>query len=65
MHFSPQWGRLLPVLRRGSDVDDSLFVVAPIVCGVLCLILVLLFGTLFPSSFAIILIGKRELVALL
>ena len=32
---------------------------------VLCLVLVLLFYTLYPSSFAIILMGKRELVALL
>ena len=28
--------------------------------GVLCLALVLLFSTLYPSSFAIILMGKRE-----
>ena len=33
--------------------------------GVLFLILVLLFSTLCPSSFAIILAGKRELVPLL
>ena len=33
--------------------------------GGLCLILVLLFSTLYPSSFAIIFWGKRELVALL
>ena len=33
--------------------------------GVLCLVLVLLFNTLCPSSFAIILLGKRELVAFL
>ena len=32
--------------------------------GVLCLVLVLLFSTLYPSSFTIILMGKRELVAL-
>ena len=34
-------------------------------CGVLCLILVLLFSTLCPSSFAIVLMDNRELVALL
>ena len=33
--------------------------------GVLCLVLVLLFSTLCPSSFAITLMGKRELAALL
>ena len=37
----------------------------PLFVGVVCLVIVLLFGTLCPSSFAIILIGKRELVALL
>ena len=37
----------------------------PFLVGVLCLILVLLFSTLRPSSFAMILMGKRELVALL
>ena len=33
--------------------------------GVLCLVVVLVFSTLCPSSFAIILVGKRDLVALL
>ena len=33
--------------------------------GVLCLVLVLLFSTLCPSSFAIISVEKRELIALL
>ena len=37
----------------------------PLFVGVLCLVLVMLFSTLCPSSFAIILMGKRELVALL
>ena len=46
-------------------VVDSLLIVAPIVCGVLCLELVLLLGTLCPSTFAIILTRKRKLVALL
>ena len=36
----------------------------PLFVVVLCLVLVLLFSTLSPSSFAIILMGKRELVAL-
>ena len=42
-----------------------LFIVAPIVFGILHLVLVLLFSTLCLSSFASILMGKRELVALL
>ena len=37
----------------------------PLFVGVLCLVLVLLFRTLCPSSFAIILMGKIELVPLL
>ena len=37
----------------------------PLFVEVVCLVVVLLFSTLCPSSFAIILIGKRELVALL
>ena len=44
---------------------DLVFIVSLIVYGVLCLALFLLFSTLCPSSFAIILTGKRELVALL
>ena len=39
--------------------------VAPIVCGVLCLVLVFLIRTLCPSSVAIALMGKRGLVVLL
>ena len=39
--------------------------IAANVCGVLCLVLVLLFSTLFHSSVAITLKGKREQVALL
>ena len=42
-------------------VVDSLFIAA----GALCLVLVLLFTGLCPSSFAIILIGKNKLVPLL
>ena len=37
----------------------------PLFVGVLCLVFYVLFSTLCPSSFAIILMGKRELVALL
>ena len=37
----------------------------PLFVGVLCLVLVLLFSTLCPSSVAITLMGKRESVALL
>ena len=37
----------------------------PLFVGVLCLVLVLLFNTLCPSSLAIIFMGKRELVVLL
>ena len=37
----------------------------PLFVGVLFSVLVLLISTLCPSSFAIILMGKRELVALL
>ena len=54
-------------LFREADLYGSgSVVVAPIVNGGgLCLVLVLLFSTLFPSSFAIILMRKKELVALL
>ena len=37
----------------------------PLFVGVLCLVFVLLYSTLCPSSFAIILMRKRELIALL
>ena len=57
------------VAGGGSLVVDSLFIFAPFVCGGSVFVLVLLFSTQCPSSFAIILInflmGKRELVALL
>ena len=39
--------------------------VLPLFVGVMCLVLVLLFSTLCPSDFAIILMWKRDLVALL
>ena len=54
------------VLASLQTVVDSVFIVAYLIGGgVLCLVLVLLFTTLFLSSFVIIIIGKRELVALL
>ena len=37
----------------------------PLFVGAMCLVLVLLFSTLLPSSLPIILIAKKELVALL
>ena len=37
----------------------------PLFVGVLCLVIVMVFGSLSPSSFAITLMGKGELVALL
>ena len=58
------WLRLLSVLGGCSVVVGLLFIVTPIVgvcnCSMFCC-------TLFyvPSSFAIVLMGKRELVALL
>ena len=52
-------------LCSGLVVVDLLFIVAPIVSVVLCLALVLLCCTLCLSSFATILMGKRELVAIL
>ena len=60
----PQWLGLLSVLRRGSVVVDFLFIVTPIVgvCGCSMYYCVLLY---VHSSIAIILMGKRGLVALL
>ena len=67
MHLSPQWLRLLSVLLLvggGSVVVDLLFIVTPIVgvCNYSKFCCTLLY---VPSSFAIILMGKRELIALL
>ena len=68
MHLSPpppRWLRLLFVLRRGggSVVVDFLFIVTLIVgvcnCSMFCCTLLYV-----NSSIAIILMGKRELVAL-
>ena len=64
MHLSPRWLRLLSVLRHGSVVVDFLFIVTPIVglcnCSMFCCTLLYV-----HSSIAIILMGKRELIALL
>ena len=61
-HFSARKEReyFLSSIISTCTADGSL-----IVCGGLCLVLVLLFSNLCPSNFTIILIGKRELVALL
>ena len=53
IHLSPWWLRL------------AVFLLLLINCIVLFLVLVLLFSTLCPFSFAIILMGKGELIALL
>ena len=55
---------------KGLHVNIDSFRVSPRFCGFIvnccthCLVLVLLFSTLCLSSFAIILMGKRELIAL-
>ena len=43
-----------------SAVVDSLYIVAPIVCGVLCSVLVLLFSTLCPFYFCNHLTGNER-----
>ena len=67
MHLSPpppRWLRLLSVLKRWFCCCDFLFIVTPIVgfcnCSVFCCTLLYV-----HSSIAIILMGKRELIALL
>ena len=64
MHLSPWWLRLLSVLRRWFCFVDLLFIVTPIVgvcnCCMFCCTLLYV-----HSSIAIILMGKREQVALL
>ena len=62
MHLSPRWLRLLSVLRRWLVVVDLLFIVTPIVGVCIYVLFTLLY---VHSSIAIILMGKRELVALL
>ena len=69
MHLSlgrpdPQWLRLLSILGGGSVTVDSLFIVASIV-GFLCWSLFCYAVLCVHSRFAIILMGKRELIALL
>ena len=64
MQLSPQWLRLLSVLSGYSVFVDSLLIVAPIVaffCYSRCCSALLY----VHSSFAINLMGKKELVALL
>ena len=64
MHLSPRWLRLLSILRRWFCVVDVLFIVTPIVgvcnCSMFCCTLLYV-----HSSIVIILMGRRELVALL
>ena len=64
MHLSPRWLRLLFVLRLWLFDVDFLFIVTPIVgvcnCSMFCCTLLYV-----HSSIAIILMGRRELVALL
>ena len=65
MHLSPQWLRLLSVLRRScSVVADSSLIVTLIMgfCNCSMFWRALLY---VHSSFAIIMMGKRGLVALL
>ena len=55
-----------PFCGEGSVVvNHCLLLLLPLFLGVLCLVLVLLFNTLCLSSFAIILMRKRELIVLL
>ena len=64
MYLSPRWLRLLSVLSVHTVVVDFLFIVTPIVgvcnCSMFCCTLLYV-----HSSIAIILMGKRELVAFL
>ena len=62
--MTQKWLRLLSVIRRRFAVVESLLIVAPLLWFCVCS----MFNcTLFcvPFSFAIILMGKRNLVALL
>ena len=63
MDLSPRWLRLLSK-GSGSVFVDSLFIVTPIVGVYVCS---MFYCTLLyvPSSFAIIMMGKRELAAIL
>ena len=66
MHLSPPFS----LADIGSKAMALLLLIyclllLPLFVGVLCLVLDFLFSTLCPSSFAFILMGKRELVALL
>ena len=57
--------RLLSVQSGGSVVVDLLLYVPPIVCGGSVFVFVLAYVAMCPSSFAIVLTRKRELVVLL
>ena len=63
-HLNTQWLQLLSVLSGGSVVVDSLLITTPIVgfynCSMFCYALLCV-----HSGFAIISMGKIELVALL
>ena len=64
IHSSPQWIRLLPVLKRWFCCVDSLLIITPILgfynCSIFCYAVLCV-----HCSFAIILKGKRGLVVLL
>ena len=64
MHLSPRWFGCCPFKGGDSVVFDSMLNVTPIVgfcnCSIYCCALLY-----FQSSFSIILMGKREPVALL
>ena len=62
-HPHPSSIDVSPFKGGGSVFVDLLLL--PLFVRVLCLVLVILFNTLCPSSFAIILMWKRELVVLL
>ena len=55
-----RWLRLLSVLRSCSVAVDLLFILLPLISGVLCLVLILLLSTLNPYSYAIISMGKKR-----
>ena len=65
MHLSPHPSIPVASAAVRSVVVYLMLVVALVVFGALCLVLVLLFSTLCPSSFVIILMEKREQAAFL
>ena len=63
MYLSPLgFGRCL-FFGGGIVAVVLLLLLLQLIVGILCLVTVLLFSTLCPSSFAIILMGKRGLAA--